>query len=195
MDRQQNIEKTLADLINESHVKEAGYFNSKLRDRRGFNVGEQVWLIRPKRVGGNKTSTWWTGPYPIVKRTGTNTYVLRTSPSESQEAHSDQLKRYQGDIIWNQGIPMFYSSQDPKEQLPMIPERIRDKRHTAHGWEFLVHWKGAPNADDTWEPPQTFLHISSPVWHEYCKEQGLTNELLNIPVNSPAKPIFYALDP
>ena len=80
--------------LNELHAKQMDYFNSHHRGIREFAIGDRVLLIRPKEVGGNKTSSWWTGPYEVAQRLGKGVYELRISENELREAHSDQLKPY-----------------------------------------------------------------------------------------------------
>ena len=150
MDSRNDISQTLSDKLNEIHANQADYFNSRKRERRNFTVGEKVWLIRPKKVGGNKIRTWWTGPFPITKQVGRDVFSLQTSPTENVEVHSDQIKKFVGDEVWTTGVPMFYSNRDPHDKPPMQVDRVRDSRQTPTGWEFLVHWKGAPNTMDSW---------------------------------------------
>ena len=194
MDQRAEIDRLLSDQLNEAHQNQADYYNSRRRDRRTFTVGEKVWLIRPKKVGGNKIKSWWTGPFPIVKQLGKDVYALQTSPNETTDAHSDQIKKFLDDEVWTTGIPMVYSHRDPRDKPPMEVDRIRDRRQVGDSWEFLVHWKGAPNAADTWEPTVSFLHLNSPVWQQYCKDEGLFTDIHDLPVYTPALPIFKPMD-
>ena len=64
---------------------------------------------------------------------------------------------------------MAYAHGDPQCKPSMVVDFIRDRRRTKNDWEFLVHWKGAPVAEDSWESPVTFVHINSQVWLDYAK--------------------------
>ena len=82
----------------------------------------------------------------------------------------------------SEGIPLFYDHTDPVHRPPLEVERIRDHRQTADGWEFLIHWKGAPNSRDSWEPPTSFLTLHSPIWIEYCAAHNLFGDLQGLPI-------------
>ena len=127
-------------------------------------------------------STWWMGPYLIQRRLGHNVYELEIRETETREAHADQLKRYHGDDILQEGVPLFYDHTYPPTKPPMEVEWIREHRQAPHGLEFLVHWKGAPVASDSWEPPTSFLTLFSSVWVEYCERHQLFSDLQGLPM-------------
>ena len=182
LDRMRNIDTLVGDRLNQLHVDQAERFNAHKRDRRTFNVGDSVWLIKPKQVGGNKISSWWTGPYTIVQRLGRDVFNLKISLTENLEVHTDQLKIFHPDTILEGGIPLFYDSTDRREKSPLEVERVRAHRAAHGGLEFLVHWKGAPNAEDSWEKPERFLIIFSQAWVDYCKDHNLYADIQEFPV-------------
>ena len=85
-------------------------------------------------------------------------------------------------------------TETPATNLPIKVDRIRDRRKNGDTWEFLVHWKGAPNNMDTCEKPESFLHLNSQAWQEYCKDEGLFLDIHDLPVHTPALPIFKPMD-
>eukprot|EP00794_Sanderia_malayensis_P015652 gene15652-biopygen13346 len=58
------------------------------RDWVPFEVGDTIWLRRPKKWKFGKK---WTGPYKIISRTGVN-YSIRSSNGISKIVHHNQLK-------------------------------------------------------------------------------------------------------
>ena len=57
--------------------------------------------------------------------------------------------------------------------------------------EFLIHWKGAPNSDDSWESLASFVLVQSKVWQDYCREQELTPDVLGLdPMESVIPRVF-----
>ena len=76
----------------------------------------------------------------------------------------------------------------------MEVERVRARRQVGDTWEFLVHWKGAPNTADSWEKAESFLHLNSPVWQEYCKDEGIFPDVHSLSVYTPARPIFKPME-
>jgi len=195
LDRMKEIDELVSEKMNKIHEDQANYFNSRKRDRRSFVVGDKVWLIKPKQVGGHKISTWWTGPFPIVQRLGLDVFVIKLNTDETMEVHSDQIKKFQTDDILDEGVPLYYHEEDPPEGLPMQIERIRDHRVGQAGLEFLVHWKGAPNAMDSWEKPEKFLLVSSQEWLDYCKDKQIYNDIHEIPVAQGIFPRETPLEP
>ncbi|EPS67738.1 hypothetical protein M569_07036 [Genlisea aurea] len=74
------------------------------RQARKFQVGDRVWLKRPKGITGpSPTEALWTGPYRIGKQVGTNSFVLKIGRTEIA-AHADQLKlalEAGGELDWS----------------------------------------------------------------------------------------------
>lgn len=91
-ERMQEIDGVIARKIEEAHQKIAQQVNAKRRKRPPYAIGEWVWLIRPKPVGGVKLQTWWRGPYSVEARVGEASYKIKIPQRGLLQVHADQLK-------------------------------------------------------------------------------------------------------
>ena len=78
--------------MNEAHEKIARQVNARRKSRGPYKVGEYVWLLKPKSVGGVKLESWWKGPYQVRARVGQASYKLYIPQRGLLEVHADQLK-------------------------------------------------------------------------------------------------------
>ena len=168
--RMQAMDTKIAKELDKIHAAQQGYINEKRREGHQHRVGDKVWVIRPKQLGGNKISPWWLGPYPIVAREGERSFVVLKTPTETLSVHADQLKPWYGEDVEGPGIPIVYRQKDPGDTLPMEVEGIRTHRESVFGLEFLVQWKGASPQADSWEPVASFVRIKSDIWWQYCEQ-------------------------
>ena len=143
-DRMGKMDKDIAAAMNALHSTQQGWINSQRKTGQQYKIGDQVWVQRPKQVGGHKIQPWWAGPYPIVGQEGEQSFVVRWGSEGLLPVHADQLKPWVGEALATQGIPMCYRHSDPVGQLPLRIATIRDHRQTQWGYEFLVHWEGTP---------------------------------------------------
>ena len=77
MDRVEEMEKTVATTLNKVHLAAQRDTNRGRTARDPSKVGDRVWVLRPKGVGGNKISTWWIGPYKLVERVGESSFKVQ----------------------------------------------------------------------------------------------------------------------
>jgi len=91
-DRMDEIDRQVAELLNEEHAKLAGRLNADRAEGTPFQVGDWVWYLRPKSVGGAKLQTYWQGPFKVLTRLGERSYRLRTPEGQEFDCHQDQLK-------------------------------------------------------------------------------------------------------
>ena len=91
-ERMAEIDRLVAVALNEAHRKVANQVNSHRRGRPPYVVGDWVWYLRPKGVGGAKLQSWWQGPFRVHERLGESSYRLRTPQGQFFDAHADQLK-------------------------------------------------------------------------------------------------------
>ena len=122
LDRMKEVDVQVAAALNAAHSDLQETLNTRRRDRPHYQVGEWVWYIRPRAVGGVKLQSWWQGPFKVVERVGERSYKLRTHQGEVFDAHSDQLKP----CVWEEpkspGVTMRYppdrtdDSQPPRDE-------------------------------------------------------------------------------
>jgi hypothetical protein len=168
LDRMRTLDEEVANILNDLHNKEKEKVNQDRRSGHDFQVGQLVWVVRPKPLGGHKLQTWWVGPFPIKERRGMSSFAVEFAPGNLLEVHVDQLKPWKGGAFQGDGIPMSYRHMDPPHVLPMKVSKVLAHRDVDGDCEFLVRWEGTTAACDSWEPSKRFLHIHSPVWQEYC---------------------------
>ena len=102
--------------------KVAGRVNAYRRARPPYKVGDYVFLLKPKTVGGHKISTWWLGPYQVLARVGENSYRLKVPREGMVEAHTTQLKQ----CFWN--LP-----EGPKVHFQVPPKGTQTAREEPGG--------------------------------------------------------------
>jgi hypothetical protein len=192
MDHMQDLDHKISTLLNELHQKDAESFNAKRRERRTFKTGDAVWILKPKEVGGNKIYPWWEGPFPIARQVGRDVFAIQITPTELKEVHADQLKRFHQDVILSNGIPLYFSVTAHRQAPLRKVSKIRAHLMTPRGMEFLTHWENTDPKEDTWEGADKFCAVNSPIWLEYCQNQGLYPELTNFPLLEP-QPKFDTL--
>jgi hypothetical protein len=89
------------------------------------------------------------------------------------DVHLSQLKPFLDDELEGRGIHLFFHRDGHPQALPLQVETVRAHRLGPRGLEFLVHWKGGGNQQDSWEESGTFIIHRSGVWAEYCREKAL----------------------
>ena len=92
LDRRVEIDREVAEALNKAHAEVARQFNAHKKPKPPYNIGDWVWLMKPKQVGGVKIDTWWQGPYKIQARNGENSYVLTIPREPPFEVHVARLK-------------------------------------------------------------------------------------------------------
>lgn len=179
--RMENMDRKISSNMNAMHEAQQAKINARRREGHQYNVGDKVWVMRPKPLGGHKIQPWWAGPYPIVEREGAQSFVLQWSDTEVLRVHADQLKPWIGDALQSHGIPIKYRHTDPHDDLPMKIAIIRAHREGPYGLEFLIHWEGSTPVEDTWEPMASFIRIRSHEWRDYCESHQLPISLARQP--------------
>ena len=48
------LDKTLSAVMNDLHAKQVGFLNRAVVEKVGFQVGDRVWVLRPKLMGDTK---------------------------------------------------------------------------------------------------------------------------------------------
>ena len=144
-DHLEEMDKAIARHMNDKHKLEQDRHNSKVKDRMSFRVGDQVWLQKPRQVGGPKIQTWWTGPAQILRRTGANSYIISTPAGTELDVHLSQLKPYEEDFLQPGGVPLHHFQTGSKIPPPTPEvEFICGHSSNQNPWQFLVHWLDSP---------------------------------------------------
>ena len=60
-----------------------------------------------------------------------------------------------------------------------VEEVVKHRRTRDGRLEFLVKWQGVDAAENTWEPPSSFLPQYCKPWATYCRAQKLPINLLD----------------
>ena len=108
-DAMRDIDEKVAKLLNEEHAKVARRVNANRGPGPVYHIGDWVWYLRPKSVGGTKLRTYWQGPFKVLSRAGERSYRLRTPQGEEFDAFQDQLKP----CCWDDVGPVMAKFQYP----------------------------------------------------------------------------------
>ena len=193
--RMELVDRKVAQALNDAHQRVQARVNSKRQAKAPFEDGSWVWLLNPKKVGGNKLGRWWRGPFQIVQRVGETSYQIRTDKSVLYDVHREQLKPCLWDMELGESYPLVFRQTDPTEQRATAPvcDRILDHRpHDTYGVEFLTHWVGEGQDFLAWEPPGSFMNSCPDAWLAYCHEHGLGLDLHQVVESFGRGPDFAA---
>ena len=141
-------------------------------------VGDPVWVIRPRPMGTHRTKTWFT-PGEVVRRIGEDTYRIKVGHGLFRERHECQLRVREPDLR-GQHVSLGYaaheadSDDDYAEQDDYTVEKIlaqRPKASAPGGMEFKVRWRGYGPSHDTWEPVSSFVPRVNTPFMEYIRNR------------------------
>jgi Chromo (CHRromatin Organisation MOdifier) domain len=160
------------DAIEAAQRRQEQYANQKRRPIT-FNVDDQV-LLKSDSFRDPAASTEATrkigprylGPFKIIRQIGPVTYELDLPPTMKihPRFHVSKLKPYldpteiEGRPHWELPPPDVIDGQDEYGV-----EYIVDKRRRHRRTEYLVHWKGYPSYDRTWEPEENLSNAQDAV--------------------------------
>ena len=65
--------------------------NQDRRPGHDFQVGQLVWVMMPKPLGGRKLQTRWVGPFPIKERRGMSSFAVEFAPESLLDVRVDKL--------------------------------------------------------------------------------------------------------
>ena len=86
------IDKEVAQVLEGAHERIAERVNAHRQPRPPFQVGDWVFLLKPKPIGGVKLSPWWLGPYLVLSRVGEHSYQIKLRANTHLDVHVSQLK-------------------------------------------------------------------------------------------------------
>jgi hypothetical protein len=130
-----DLDVRVAELLNEEHAKLTRRLNVSRSNGEIFVIGDWVWYLRPKKVGGHKLQSWWQGPAKVQKRVGERSYLIRTTRGEEIDVHQDQLKICHwdrpGELIADLRHPGPCPPADPSASFPReeVIERAKEAEH------------------------------------------------------------------
>ncbi len=88
----EELHSMVADKLDGDHLM--AQHNAGIKKRPAFYVGDRVWIMKPKPVGGYKIQTNWTGPTAITSRTGASSFEETTTNGDTRAVHISQIKTY-----------------------------------------------------------------------------------------------------
>ena len=159
--------------ITAAQERQARYANTKRQDA-SFNVGDRVLLSTANlklRTDGpaSKFNPRWCGPFVITERIGKVAYRLELPPTMRIHPvfHISLLKSYQATEEDNRPAmrPPPIIGEDVYEA-----ERISNRRTIQVNGrlqtQYLVHWRGYPDSEATWEPINHLLGRTCKAWRK-----------------------------
>src|SRR6202008_1710536 len=100
------------------------------------------------------------GPFKILEKVGAAAYRLELPAQWKIHPVFNEvlLSRYQEPIFPSQQTPPPPPPDIIEQQEEYEVEEIRDSRMHRRRLEYLMHWKGYPSEEDTWEPEKNVAH-------------------------------------
>ena len=92
-DHMDKIDAVVAEKLNLAHHTTQQTINAHRHLKKPFQIGDVVWNLKPKPIGGVKLATWWEGPCRIVAKTGASSYQLRFRDGRIIDDHITKLKK------------------------------------------------------------------------------------------------------
>ena len=173
-ERQKVIDRAVAKLLNEKHLKKEAWLNQKRVEQPPFLVGDVVWYYRPPRHS-DKLSSKWLGPAKVVAREGADSYQIEVKPGKVIASPRNFLKAYTQDKFSETPMELFFHRRTPVdlEGAPdeYVLEKILGHKEVDGKMYFEVKWEG--REDPTLEPAGNFFQRFSAPLIEYGREHGV----------------------
>ena len=129
-----------------------------------YKIGDKVWLstenLKLTRAS-KKLTEQWLGPYDITKRIRDNTLELRLPrsikihPVVNISWVKPYKERLEGQPTFKPGPVQVTEDREIEFEVDYIVDSCYKGRHL----EYLVHWKGYSNEDNTWEPKSNLSNM------------------------------------
>ncbi len=107
LDHIEAVDQLVAEHLKKRHQKTQERHDAKIKARPEFQVGDLVWIMKPKPIRGHKTQTYWVGPTTILSRAGQNSFTIATKEGDTRDVHIVQLKPYFDDVLEG-GVPQYF---------------------------------------------------------------------------------------
>ena len=116
-ERMARIDTEVARLREEAHRQVTKRVNEHRNRRPPYRIGDYVFMLRPRSLGGVKIKTWWLGPYEIVARIGQDSYQVKIPREGVVDVHATQLKY----CNWVQPAIDIRVPPEPMTRIPRFP--------------------------------------------------------------------------
>jgi Chromo (CHRromatin Organisation MOdifier) domain len=187
MNRIKELDAQVAKILNDLHAKEFAAINKKRKVPESFQIGQKVWVLRPRGLSADKLRSWWIGPCPVTGRLGDMSYEVEIKPGSKVTLHRSQLKPHFVDEFSAEKLQEFHF-QPTQEEIDTGPdewvvEKIMGHRKDKRGrYEFLTKW--VDYDETTWEPLMNFIHRYSLDWRNYVADKKLKFDLVDYMLNN-----------
>jgi hypothetical protein len=159
--------------LRQSSEKAKHNHDKHARPPHEYAPGDQVYLEatnlrtdRPTKKLDDKRF----GPFKVKRKVSRAAYELHL-PTSWPAVHPVFNKS----LLTQYRTPSFRTQQKPlppppiiddNDEVEYVAEEIKDSRRRRGNLQYLVHWKGYPREDDTWEPAANTAHSHEFYSHE-----------------------------
>jgi hypothetical protein len=172
--RMKYIDQKVSGDLNELHEKECASANKKRKERCPFLIGEEVLLIRPVDMVRNKLDSYWMGPYKVISRTSTSSYVVAKG-NQKFKTHLDHMKPFHDQDVREllENVTYEHRPKSPTNRTPKIVDKVLKHRVSNGEYEFLIAWENKEPTENTWEKTNSFAKGWILPWVEYCEKHAI----------------------
>ena len=183
-DRMEEIDRVVAQRLNAKHRTQVARENATRSDPLEYQIGQWVWVLRPRTSKVSKLDTWWVGPVKVLSRTGAASYQVALRPGMAYDVHVSGLKPWVGEQLEGEPTELSHnlSGYQVLETAPdewEVDEILKHRVDTEGKVTFLTRWEGAALGEETWEPVENFIPRYCYKLLQYCREHRLHIDLVN----------------
>lgn len=195
--RMASVHKEAQLALKEAATEMKKYYDRKRLPSRQYKPGDKV-MLEAKHITSDrpmkKLDHKRYGPFIVKKKVGEAAYLLQL-PATWRRIHpvinEDLLSPYLGPAFPSQKVPPPPSPELIEGHQEYIVENIVDSRIHRGGLQYLVHWKGYPVAERTWEPVRNVANSKQLVDKFHQEHPGAPRPLLP----RQARALYYSLRP
>ena len=101
-----HIDRLVADKVRHIHQQRFAAINESCKAKPVYQIGDHVWLLRPRNLGVDKLQSWWLGPCRVTGRRGADSYIIQDKPGHNCRFHSTQLRPNVEDTHADDAVPL-----------------------------------------------------------------------------------------